>query len=376
MFRRSRRLVIHIGAQKCASSSLQASLELVAEAAKGRFSFCHLQPELLQGVNQALEDKHGEPFGYIDGVLSTQDAYQVVVSHEMMGNHPELVCAIAGRALEKHFFDYVVISGYSRLQSSYYISEFSQWGFRGRAKLYADMEAVLAHNLDWRKFTALERSLLAFSLDGNDRDWFADYQGFCRASELFGESVSVVSCHIPTRQHPYSLLNHFMSSCGLSFGLIDLESLDVRENLSFQPLLIHAISSHLCALRPWQQSFFPRPHAGNQWLFSIGKRMKRMAGAKNILLEFNKLFSCDFQRALIGHLDCRSSVSNKKYCDLMSVDFNYFQPSEDASLLSKSDLLSLARQTTQDRDFEDIEHLNRRIEDACMQSIQAEIECS
>lgn len=373
MFRRSRRLVIHIGAQKCASSSLQASLELVAKAAKGRFSFCHLQPELLRGVNHALEDKDGETFGYIDDVLSSQDSCQVVVSHEMMGNHPKLVCAIAGRALEKHSFDHVVISGYSRLQSSYYISEFSQWGFRGRAKLYADMEAVSAHNLDWRKFTALERSLLTVALVGNDRDWFADYQGFCRASELFGESVSVVSCHIPTRHHPYSLLNHFMSSCGMSCGLSDLESLDVRENLSFQPLLIHAISSHLCALRPWRQSFFPRPHAGNQWLFAVGKRM---AGAKNILLEFNKLFSYDFQRALIGHLDCRSSVSNKKYCDLMSVDFNYFQPSEGASLLSKSDLLSLARQATQDRDLEAIKHLNRRIEDSCMQSIQAEIECS
>ena len=73
----------------------------------------------------------------------------------------------------------------------------------------------------------------------------------------------------------------------------------------------------------------PRPHAGNEWLFSIGKRLSR---SKNILLVLNQLFSSDLQAALIGHLDCRSSVSNKKYCDLMSVDFGYFKPSEDASL--------------------------------------------
>lgn len=44
----------------------------------------------------------------------------------------------------------------------------------------------------------------------------------------------------------------------------------------------------------------PRPHAGNEWLFSIGKRLSL---SKNILLELNQLFSSDLQAALIGHLD-------------------------------------------------------------------------
>ena len=164
MFRRSWRLVIHIGAQKCASSSLQASLQLVARRVKGGFGFCHLKPELLRGVDQALETNDGEAFKYIDSVFSSQDAYQVVVSHEMLCYRSELECAIVGRALEKHSFDHIVISGYSRLQSSYFVSELSQWNFRARAKLYSDMEVMLANKLGWRKFTALERSLLAFPL--------------------------------------------------------------------------------------------------------------------------------------------------------------------------------------------------------------------
>ena len=51
----SRKLVIHIGAQKCASSSLQASLDLLAEAAKDDLGFCHLKPELLRLASQALD---------------------------------------------------------------------------------------------------------------------------------------------------------------------------------------------------------------------------------------------------------------------------------------------------------------------------------
>ena len=56
----------------------------------------------------------------------------------------------------------------------------------------------MPNKLNWRKFTALERSLFAFSLGGADRDWFADYQALGDVVNGFGGAVSVVSCHIPT----------------------------------------------------------------------------------------------------------------------------------------------------------------------------------
>ena len=36
---------------------------------KGGFGFCHLKPELLRGVDQALETNDGEAFKYIDSVF-------------------------------------------------------------------------------------------------------------------------------------------------------------------------------------------------------------------------------------------------------------------------------------------------------------------
>ena len=112
----SRKLVIRIGAQKCASSSLPASLDLLAEAAKAEFGFCHLKPELLRMASQALDKNEDSAFDYLDEVLARQSSSQVVGSHEMLGNRPGLVSAIAGRALARHDFDCVVISGYSRLR--------------------------------------------------------------------------------------------------------------------------------------------------------------------------------------------------------------------------------------------------------------------
>ena len=366
----ARRLVIHVGAQKCASSSLQASLRLVAKASKGALGFCFLNPAQLRKADQALQQNNDTVFVYIDRVLSAASSSQVVVSHEMLGNRPALVCSIAERALTQHDFDHVVISGYSRLQSSYHVSAFSQWFFRDKKRLHEDIKQLAGHGLDWKKFTALERSLLALSLIGQDRNWFVNYQRFCEGVKSLGDSVTVVSSHIPTRSLPYSLLAHFLSSSGLSLELDDLSSFDVRKNLSFNHALIHAMSAHLSALRPNQQSFFPGPHEGNRWLFRVCNRLE---AADQLMSEFDALFSPEFQQSLVGHLDTRASSSNQQYCELMSVDFNYFKPSDQAALLSEDELIVLAGDIARARNTQDIEHFNCQIENACMQSMHAEI---
>ena len=101
--------------QKCASSSLQASLRLVAQASKCGLGFCFLNPAQLRDTDRALKMNRDTAFKYVDRVISAQSSSQVVISHEMLGNRPVLVCSMAERALEKHSFDHVVISGYSRL---------------------------------------------------------------------------------------------------------------------------------------------------------------------------------------------------------------------------------------------------------------------
>ena len=130
------------------------------------------------------------------------------------------------------------------------------------------------------------------------------------------------------------------------------------------------MSAHLSALRPHQQSFFPGPHEGNRWLFRV---CKRLTAADQLMADFDALFSPRLQHSLVGHLDCRASSSNQQYCDLMSVDFNYFKPSDEALLLSEQDLIGLAVETAQSRNSDELEQFNRKVENACMQSMRAEI---
>ena len=101
----ARRLAIHIGAQKCASSSLQTSLRLFQNACKNNnFSFVFLNPAQLRAASDALTHKTNNSFQYIDQILSELKSDFSVISHEMLGNRPELVQAIARRALKRHGF--------------------------------------------------------------------------------------------------------------------------------------------------------------------------------------------------------------------------------------------------------------------------------
>ena len=152
----ARRLAIHIGAQKCASSSLQTSLRLFQNACKNNsFSFVFLNPAQLRAASDALTQKTNNSFQYIDQILSELKSDFSVISHEMLGNRPELVQAIARRALKRHGFEHIVVVGYTRLQSNYHISAFKQWFFRDRKKLRDDISVFKDYALPWRKFSAL-----------------------------------------------------------------------------------------------------------------------------------------------------------------------------------------------------------------------------
>lgn len=366
----SRVLVIHIGAQKCASSSLQASLRLLRDAVGDVLDFCFLNPAQLRAADLGLSKKKEDAFSYIDRILAAQRSDQVVVSHEMLGNRPALVAAIAERALDRFGFDRVVISGYTRLQSSYHVSAFAQWHFRDSKMLRADCKALREVGVSWRCFSALERSLLVMSMAGQDRSWLSNYRRLLAGVKHLGASVDVVSSHIPTRERPFSLLPHFLQSTGLHVVIDDLKSFDVRKNLSFHPTLIHGLSSHMSALRPAQQTCFPGPHEGNRWLFRVCKRLSETCGD---LADSETIFPLDLQNRLLGHLDCRSFSGNNDYCKLMNVDSAYFKPADGATILTSEQIVDLAAESAKSRNLKEIERFNRLSENACMDAARAEI---
>ena len=368
--RLSRKLVIHIGAQKCASSSLQASLRLYQQSAQGSMEFVFMNPGQLRAVDRSLAAKAAVDWTYLDRVLAATGSDQVVVSHEMLGNRPVLVRAIAERSLQNHGFQKVVVVGYTRLQSSYHISAFGQWYFRDRKRLRADRQIFVENDLPWELFSALERSLFALVLAGKDRAWWGNYRKLRAQVAAIDGDVSVVSNHIPTRQKPYSLLSNFFDLVGFQTSLEDLSSCDVRKNASFDPVLVHALSVHFSSIGQ-RESCFPGPHEGNRWLFRV---CDRLDADSDLTDQMEAVFSPDFSQRMVEQINRRCAEDNHRYCRRMNVDPAYFRsdPSDDTAL-SIDQLLDLAHTTASQRNIADVDAINRRSETLLMRAARLEI---
>ena len=89
--------------------------------------------------------------------------------------------------------------------------------------------------------------------------------------------------------------------------------------------------------------------------------------------DFEELFSPAFENVLLGHLDSRTASGNKDYCDMMSVDYRYFQPSPGARVMSSDELKDLAFETARDRRLKSIEAFNRSVQNACFTAVRQEI---
>lgn len=370
-----RKLVIHIGASKCGSTSIQVLLERIKRTSNSDFEYRHLSP-LKEGAAWLSADSAS--WQHLQTTLANQSTRQIVISHELLGEPTKesLVCRIADRALHRFSFDQVVIVGYTRRQWSRCISSFGQWWFRSRFFLKENSELLARHGLPWRKFSALERCMIMNSLQQPNRSYpktrlqsYADYySNLFSGLQHLGDRVTVVSKHIPTRKLPYSLESDFITSSQLALTSLDLDSIATVHNASFNPILINGIASHTASLAPDDESFFPGPHDGNELLSYASDRV---GSHESEIERFAHLFATDFMRLLEEHMDCSWAPDNHKYCELMSVNFDYFRPSRSASPLTAKEICSLANDVASRRRLVDMEEFNRITEKISIQEFRA-----
>ena len=366
----ARKLVIHIGAQKCASSSLQASLRLYQQSCQGSMEFIFMNPGQLRRIDRSIAAQAAVDWTYVDRSLAATQSDQVIISHEMLGNRPALVRSLAERGLQQHGFDHVTVVGYTRLQSSYHISAFGQWYFRDRKRLRADKQTFAKHDLPWDRFSALERSLFALVLVGQDRGWWGNYRKLRLELSDLGHQVSMASNHIPTRALPYPLLANFFELAGLQANVDDLTPFDVRKNASFHPIVVHALSVHFSTIGQ-RESCFPGPHEGNRWLFRVCDRVDDQS---SLTEQMKAVFQPGFSDVLVQQINHRCSESNLRYCHKMSVDPDYFSPADTGiDRLTADQLIDLAQSTAQQRSPDEIQAINRQAENVLMRAARAEI---
>jgi hypothetical protein len=344
-------LVIHIGASKCASSSVQDSLRALQRKKSHLFDYFDLDPWHLF-TTLAEHDTHVAP-DYIDCILSQADnSKDLVISHEVLSKLPRAVGEIAERAMALQRFNKIIIIGYTRGHSGYFQSCFRQWHFRDLNMLCSDIALFDHLELDPKCFTALERYFFSKAwtlttamqelLESSWHDYYIELHDIM-AVAVKTSPYLIYSNHIPSKSRPYSIFLDFLKAAELDVEATTAVSYERRSNDSFYPVMTEAISAILCD-RSLESARIPGPHHGNNWLFQLGQAMKstQLHGTQSDTSQL--VYYCS------NVIDNIYYNSNMRYCDLMNVEKSAFSTFNDTSS-SKDLLLDAAKQLLLERDY-------------------------
>lgn len=357
-------LVIHVGAQKCGSTTVQnAFANFVSSDYKSWLKFKIFPPELASRMHRDFSSVASREVDVQLAEICEEDNC-LILSCESLCNYPDVVAKLAKSALNLVPNVKIVVIGYIRTQFSYYLSEYKQWFFRARARLREDINFFSRNDLLPNKFLPHERRMFVNAVKSfeecRQRDWYDYYQ--C-VEDLIADfdangSVLVKSSHIPTKQLNYSLIEDFLEK-------VNLEGFDMRifaatprsVNASFNPLFCESIALHICD-NTLDSSHFPGPHDGNELISEASSQFNLCQ--ENVLWGVGGAMSlCQAVKSTVA---ANFAESNKEYCCMYNIDRRYFESeNSNAACSTREELLVVARQIQDSRDFDEIRDCERQL---------------
>ena len=258
-----RRIILHIGPEKCGSTSIQAALGADGPLA-GVLTGVVLDPYAVHALGSdppapALLDS------FRTVIRQAQAAGRpVVLSHEMIFKSLPILTALTRLAQKEA--DEVIAVAYVRPQSDFLVSAFGQWHFRSAERLAEAADILRRAGLDPELFWAVERHVIAATLEGWSvgrqpsghlyLDWAESVPERARALERLGVRLSL-GC-LPGRGHGGPLVADFAGRCGIG-EVAELAGLPPA-NPAYHPLLIEATAAAILAGQD-----MPAPGEGNDF---------------------------------------------------------------------------------------------------------------
>ncbi|MCO5161832.1 MAG: hypothetical protein M9939_11885 [Mesorhizobium sp.] len=306
-------LIVHIGPGKCGSTSIQRELSRPGSPFEGR-TFDLPRPLIRElDADDALEAAP-QLLRLASPLLGTGEV--AVLSHEVLSQRPLALTNVI-RFLRPQV-DEVRIVGYSRRQSGFIQSAYSQWLFRVPVRA-AEVRSILeAAGLNPQHFTGLEAHFIAAvktdmvsarQLTNNVIfDWHAGYEHIARLLEPF--DVTISAGVIPRAGHEFSLLDDFYRRCG--YPSVPLpETREERTNPEYDGDLVEAVHLAMQLGLP-----VPGPHEHNAF-FERGVDLPPFPRDPE---------AEDMIDVLRDYVDTRFRDANCAFCREYGLPEDYFEP--------------------------------------------------
>jgi hypothetical protein len=323
------KLVIHIGAPKCGSSSIQNFFETQRRPCIEKTHYVMLDPVQVSQLNlkTPLESSVTAITKLLTSNINKCDV--LILSHEFLFQCPysiERICTIA-----KDLVSDIVIVGYCRKQSNFMISAYHQWGFRQPEKVKSAITSTEDLGLETALFSGLERHLIASIVNDfegieqskqNVQDWYISYHNISR---LLQDSSAIVKCGvIQGKDAAKSLIQDFCELSNLSLKKKISATSEKVVNASFNQNLVEAMNNAI-----YYGIEIPPPHDFNDEINEIS----------NIMTKTNNVES-QFLTSLKAYVDTFYMNSNNQLCENYGLNKEYFSPTKQ---LNKSQILNIIK---------------------------------
>lgn len=332
------KLILHIGPGKCGSSSIQDFFLKHKNLCNEKVFFTFLNSKKIDEIN--LDEPTKECSKYFNQLIKTSIKMNstIILSHEFLFNKPNAIKNICILASKISDIAEIQIIGYSRKQSDFMVSAYSQWLFRAPERIKEVKTAIMNIGINPIHFSGLEKQLIGSIVndfysarqlsDDTILDWNKQYNKIKELTSPYGAKVKCGT--LPNKKFKKNLIEDFCFKTGLTLKSEAKEVTNIKSNLKFNKELIEAVN-----ITADLGLNVPSPHDYNKLFTSKVLITNQINPLDESLVLFLK-----------EYIDGYFLESNHEFCNTYNLNANYFDASKKHS---KEELLNAVKAEQEDR---------------------------
>ena len=324
------KLILHVGPGKCGSSTIQTFFNTYKHPCIEETKFIILEPKEITKINRA--DPAEESINYFTKLLDENIKLKntLILSHEYLFDCQYSIKNICSISWER--VDEILIIGYSRKQSGYAVSSYSQWLFRLSDRVKEVKDVMLEFGIDPVYFSGVERQLIAsiindfYSIRNISNALILNWNEYYTEIENHVSSYDVkIRCGVlPDKNSTKNLIQDFCDRTGLTIKKEFVQSNNSKVNISFNNDIVEAVNNAIEF-----GLLVPAPNDDNDYFNKISNIM-----SSNILSDDEFIFG------LKEYIDAYFYGSNMEFCKKFELDKSYFGIANECS---KDEILDIIR---------------------------------
>lgn len=315
-------LIIHIGAPKCGSSSIQDFFRDNKNCCTQNIKFVKLTLEEVNELNKEGKVKSESFTEIFSNYLNSCDT--LILSQESLFDQKNAIKNICSYLSSK--VSEIIIIGYCRNQSNFLISLYNQIGFRWPTFASIGNEVILEEGITPIHFSGVEKFMITLIINDFNlvpiMNWNDSFKEIEQIVSAYKTKIKVGT--LPKHNFSENLIEDFCNKAKLVIKDEFKELTKKRTNLTFNSNLTEAIFNGV------EHKFnMPDPKSENDIIHNISKKIRS-----------DKNFNDEFHLALMQYIDSYFMKNNKEFCARYSINQNYFEAS---NINSKEVILEIVR---------------------------------